>query len=59
MGQTLLFNNVGLVYKLHSYTNIDSKDPTSLIRIKATSTPYKYIYIHTYICTYQHGKDLR
>lgn len=59
MKQTLLFINVVLVYKLHSYTKIDSKDPTSLIWIKATSTPYKYIYIHTYICTYQHGKDLR
>jgi len=54
MGQTLLFINVGLVYKLHFYTNIDSKDPTSLIWIKATSTPYKYTYIHTcmYILTW-------
>jgi hypothetical protein len=59
MGQTLLFINVGLVYKLHSYTNIDSKDPISLVWIKGTSTPYKYVYIHTYICTYQHGRHLR
>jgi hypothetical protein len=59
MGQTLLFINVGLVYKLHSYTNIDSKDPINLVWIKATSTPYNYIGINTYICTYQHGRDLR
>lgn len=59
MGQTLLFTNVGLVYKLQSYTNIDSKDPTSLVWIKTTSTPYRYIYINTYICIYQHGRDVR
>jgi hypothetical protein len=49
MGQTLLFVNVGLVYKLHSYINIDNNDPTNLIWIKAISIPYEYIYIHIYV----------